>query len=184
VSTAPSRTIEQSEHVVSHLAGCFDGLYRGLGTIAPRCSDDGHVVLAYELARAFGTQRHAFATLGAHRAGVEPEAVEVPIIGAVLRRAHDHDPSGTLVLVAVSSVVGPRLLISLRDAAESASAAAEGPLRLVVHGARQCVIESMARIGTSAREVAPSPEGLWRSEVNELDQLVSQAGYGESLGLG
>ncbi len=172
--------------MAGHLAGCFDALYRSLGHDAPLFTEDAHVIVAYELGRTFGACRHDFVALVAHRAGASASdvRVEIPEIASALETARDLDPTGTFSLHVLATLIAPRLLISLRDASESSSPVGEGPLAAT---ARRCageVIAATHRIGSGAHARVPLDAALWRDAAVAISEQFSQAGYGESFGLG
>jgi hypothetical protein len=175
-------TIEVAEAVAAHLGACFDGLYRGLGAVAPTFTEDAHVVLAYELSRTFGECRHGFDELGAHRAAasVAPRPT-VSEIEACLVRSATLDPTGALSLFAVASVIGPRLLVSLRDVAAAATEPTDGPLARRAREGATALVGAMHRIGLVAR-ASSADEGWWREAAADLEAPFARAGYAESFG--
>ena len=102
----------QDVDVVAHLGDCFDATYRGLGELAPLMSNDAFVVVTHEMSRSFGEVALSM------REYTNQPLVPLPVISALLARSNTLDPSGTLTLYAVAVVLGPRLLVSLRDALE------------------------------------------------------------------
>jgi hypothetical protein len=186
VSSSLPRTTAQSERVAGHLASCCGAVYESLGRCAPSLSNDALVVLAYETARTFGEIRSEFFELLAHRSRVDPLDVvrAVPVIGEVVERAVALDPTGSLALVSVATTIGPRLIISLRDASESASDAAEGPLRVRAQSSGQLLVAATYRVGEATRVVDGTDASMWRDALNEFDDLMTDAGFGESFGLG
>jgi hypothetical protein len=106
------------------------------------------------------------------------------VIGEVVERAVALDPTGSLALVSVATTIGPRLIISLRDASESASDAAEGPLRVRAQSSGQLLVAATYRVGEATRVVDGTDASMWRDALNEFDDLMTDAGFGESFGLG
>jgi hypothetical protein len=161
-----------SDQVLAHLGSCFAAPYRVLGEAAPTFSDDAAVVRAYEAARAFGELALAIA----ERLGrpVEP----LGAVAEVLARAVAEDPAGRLALYCVAVVVGPRLLVSLRDARGRVDEDARGLLDqasdLVV--GEIVAIRDLA-VASSGAEESPGP-GAARA----LGEALDAAGYAESLG--
>jgi hypothetical protein len=180
-----SGDIDETERVAAHLAGCFDELYRSLGECAPGIADDGACVFSFELARQCGRLRDRFDDLAAHRAGTEPLApVPVPAISGCVARAVREDPSGALLLYGLSMVIGPRLLVSLRDATMLAGDAAGGPLRAAIEAASSTVISSSHEIAELTRRRGPVEEDVFRAGARSLEDAVERAGYAESFGTG
>jgi hypothetical protein len=180
-----SGAIADDEAVAAHLAGCFGEMYRALGAAAPRIDDDAACVFAFELARRCGQLRDRFVELGAHRAGTAPRApASVPTIADAVALAVNEDPSGSMLLYLVSMVIGPRLLVSLRDAAAATSAAAGGPLRAAIEAASSIVISSSHEIAElTVRRGALEGDGF-RDLARSLDAAVERAGHAESFGTG
>ena len=166
-----------SSQVVAHLASVYGALYRVLGEAAPTLGDDAFVVRAHEMSRAFG------ALALESREYVAPDEIEDhALVGAVLEQSVALDPGGALLLYAVAVVIGPRLLVSLRDARiELATDAAV--LQLIDHGADRVVAEILAVRGVAARQ-APIEDRAWQASARDLITTFDGAGYGESLGLG
>jgi hypothetical protein len=179
-----SRSIEATESVAAHLAACFDALYVTLGGLAAGFSDDSAVVFTYELARRCGEQRRRFEELSAHRAGSSTQRGEVPVIADVLVRGAREDESGALVLYAVSMVLAPRLLVSLRDGAEGAGEAEGGPLRARCQEAATMLVGEVRRIGEIAARSGPIDDDAWQASARLLEEMVDTAGFVESFGLG
>ncbi len=159
---------------LAHLGSCFAALYRVLGESAPRFEDDASVVRAYEASRAFGEL--TLATRDAIDRPVEP----LDVLADVLGRAVADDPSGRLALYCLAVVVGPRLLVSLRDARgvveESAAALLDDASNLVV--SEIVAIRDLA--GAPGERDAATGPGAARA----LGEALDDAGYADSLGVG
>jgi len=179
-------SIDESERVAGYLGGCFDELYRGLGEGAARFDDDAVVVVTFELARTFGAVRTRFEDLLAHRAGTDPRPAwgASGVICDVLTEAISFDTSGALVLFATSMVVTPRLLVSLRDAAEGASASSGAPLVMATRAGADALLASSRRIADVSSRRGPIEDESWRTHAHRLESLVDAAGFSESFGLG
>ena len=178
--------IEDTECVAGHFVACFTELYEALGETVMNVSDDATVVVLFEMARRFGDTAALFRSLLAHRAGVEPEKAvgDVPEIGNVLRRAIAQDASGALCLYAVSMVIAPPLLVSLRDAGSRASSVSAGPLREYTAQAADVVVSAIRQIGDLAGSRTPVLDDVWQESARELGRIFEASGYSESLGLG
>jgi hypothetical protein len=94
---------------LENLVACCDAIYRSLGEAAPGFGVDACVVRAYEIARAFGELALALRA----DAGPRPHRAITEVFE--LARA---DESGALALHAFS-LVGSRLLVTLRDEREA-----------------------------------------------------------------
>jgi hypothetical protein len=177
-------SIEETEAVASHLESVLNSLYGSLGELAPRLGDDAIVVAVFEMARLFGECAHRLATLRAHRNDVAPlQAQNVAVISAVLERAVDLDASGAYVLYVVSSLVGPRLLISLRDASAGATGPGDVALRARVSEVATVLVAQIQRVGELARGKTSFDDPDALQSARELDQMLTLAGFGESFGL-
>lgn len=163
----------EARRIVAHLASCFAAPYRVLGAAAPTFSDDGAVVRAYEAARAFGALGlEARDLLGE---GAEPFAPA----SAVLARAAGEDPTGHQALYGLAVVVGPRLLVSLRDAREKVDGAARG---LLDH-ASDLVVGQIVAIRDLAGRRGDGGGGPGPGAARALGEALDAAGYAESLGI-
>ena len=145
------------------LAALYGALYRALGEGAPRLARDVAVVRLHESARAFGAL-----ALALERPEVEPD----PFVTATLVGALEDDASGDLALFALAMVVGPRLLVSLRDLREVE------PDPLLDEGSRVVLAEVRAA-GLAASGEDRGEE--WDERARRLRDTFDQAGYAESL---
>jgi hypothetical protein len=162
----------RSRDVLAHLASCFVVPYRVLGEAAGTFSDDGAVVRAYEVARTFGE----LALAAREELGEMPEPLGP--LEAVLTQSVDEDPSGRLALYCVAVVVGPRLLVSLRDARGEVD---EGTRRLLDHASDLIVAQIVAiRDLAGARDSDPS---AGPAAARALGEALDGAGYAESFGV-
>ena len=180
------RSLRASEASAAHLAGCFAELYESLGQVSTSLEDDAFVVAVFEFARRCGDLRQEFLALRAHRAGANASLAQrrLTVIGESVAASVAEDPSGALTLYVVTSVLGPRLLISLRDVAALATGPGEGPLRETCQEAASVLIAHSRYIGEIARVQAPQLAAPWHAAARRLEALVTQAGYGESFGTG
>lgn len=160
---------------MSHLLACLDTTYRVLGEAAPTFTRDAYVLRVYEAARAIGESALRFREyLGV--ASVPPVAP----LEAVLRRAAQ-DETGAMTLFCLVSVVGPRLLVSLRDAREAGGL---DPTALeAVNGASSTLIREMHAVGAAASAEPLVEDEAWRARARGLARTLEEAGYAESLGL-
>lgn len=181
-----SLTITETEQVAGHLGASFESIYRVIGSLAPTVSADAACVALFEIAREAGGVADRFATLLAARADVDPRESwhTTPVIDEVLRAAVERDASGQLALYAIASVVGPRLLVSLRDAASLTDLAAGGPLRSACEAAATWLVATMRRIGEVAARLGAPDEVTWREHARTLEDPFVAAGLAESLGTG
>ena len=186
MSETPHRSVEQSEAVAAHIAHCFDALYGSLGAIAPRCTDDGFVVALFEAARKFGEVRALFDELGAHRASATPSPVTTAghTVRELLTSSIEADPTGALTIYLVTMVVGPRLLISLRDIGPTLNEASEGPLRQRTVVAGGVLVGEIRHLGDVARGHGAIEDESWQAAARAAEVAVTVAGYGESFGDG
>jgi hypothetical protein len=160
--------------VVAHLADCFDALYRALGELAPLLRGDPYVVCAHEMSRSFG----AVALAMRDYTGLAPSPFA--IIDAVLRRSWDEDPSGSLTLYAVAVIVGPRLLVSVRDALE----VVEGPeARELFDRAQVVTVAQIRHVGDVVRPPESFDEARWQAAARELVAMAESGENADSFGV-
>ena len=163
----------QDVDVVAHLGDCFDATYRGLGELAPLMSNDAFVVVTHEMSRSFGE-----VALSMREYSNQP-LVPLPVISALLARSNTLDPSGTLTLYAVAMVLGPRLLVSLRDALEIVS---EPRARAIFDEGQLVTVRQVRRVGELVAEPGID-ETSWLAGVRELGDMVEFGQNAESFGL-
>ena len=163
----------QDVDVVAHLGDCFDATYRGLGELAPLMSNDAFVVVTHEMSRSFGE-----VALSMREYSNQP-LVPLPVISALLARSNTLDPSGTLTLYAVAVVLGPRLLVSLRDALEIVS---EPRAREIFDEGQLVTVRQVRRVGELVAEPGID-ETSWLAGVRELGDMVEFGQNAESFGL-
>ena len=163
----------QDVDVVAHLGDCFDATYRGLGELAPLMSNDAFVVVTHEMSRSFGEVALSM------REYTNQPLVPLPVISALLARSNTLDRSGTLTLYAVAMVLGPRLLVSLRDALEIVS---EPRARAIFDEAQLVTVRQVRRVGELVAEPGID-ETSWLAGVRELGDMVEFGQNAESFGL-
>jgi hypothetical protein len=154
-----------------HLASMYDALYRELGEAAPRCSVDAFVVRLHEASRAFGALA---LSLRAER-DTRPD----PLVSATLANAAAQDDTGALLLYAVAMVLGPRLLVTLRDYLMDEQDARRR--RLLSEGSDVVVAEVRA-VGATVARAQPIDDPAWADAARALVENLEAAGYSESLG--
>jgi hypothetical protein len=161
---------------MEHLYSCFDTMYLVLGEGAPTLTNDAYVVRTYEASRAFGGVALTFREyLGEVR--TSPFAP----LGDTLRRALVSDDTGALALFALATVVGPRVLVSLRDARDQVElddAALE-----VMNLASQVLVQEILRVGEVAKSQAPIEDADWQESARELSSRLDAGGNAESFGI-
>ncbi len=163
------------EDVASHLASLVGAIYQGLGRHGAEVRDDEYVVALYEMARAFGDVSIAWReALG--RAPLEPFA---PLVHT-LERAVAEDESGALALYAMAAVVGPRLLVSLRDARERVGDDSRAAA-LVDETARVTVRELRELSSLTTHDEGDDPD--WRARARALVDELDAGGWTDSFGV-
>ncbi|MHB1905474.1 MAG: hypothetical protein ACYCRG_01015 [Acidimicrobiales bacterium] len=160
------------------LLGVLDGLYRGLGEGAPLAGDDAAAVALYEAARIVGEAALAWR----ERLGDDP-AAPLPVIVETFTAAAGLDASGRLSLAVATSLVGPRVLVSLRDAREVPG---EAPLDEGGRAASALASDAVvAAIWRCARAAAGREAGAHSAEgangFAALARRLDDDGYGESF---
>ncbi len=159
--------------VVGHLGDCFDATYRALGELAPRLEHDPFVVLTHEMSRSFGEVALSM------REYARRPLVALPVIGAVFARSGVLDSSGSLTLYALAVVVGPRLLVSVRDALEVVH---DPGARALFDEAQVVTVRQVRRVGELV-SVPVLDEASWHTGVRELTAMVDFAQNAESFGV-
>jgi hypothetical protein len=165
-----------SEETVEHLLTCCDALYLALGESAPQLTNDHYVVRVHEMSRSFGELALLLrAFLGTS------DVVPLAIIVEVLERALAEDETGALSLYCVALVVGPRLLVSLRDARE----ALRGEVEVValLERCAQVTVEQLLSITETTKDQENIDDPVWQEAARTLMDLVQSAGNAESFGI-
>jgi hypothetical protein len=162
------------DEIVEYLASCFDGVYRALGESAPHMTNDAYVVRTYEMGRAFAEVALAMrASLG------DAPAKPLTIIDAVLRHALVNDETGAMTLYAMAMVVGPRLLVSLRDAHEVVG---DQSVRDLFDRAADVTVREIRSVGEVAKSQPPIDDPNWQEAARDLTNTLESAGNAESFG--
>lgn len=165
-----------SRETIQHLYSCFDTMYEVLGASAPSFSDDAYVVRTYETARALGEVALAFREqLG----DVAPESVES--LADVLYAAVGGDHTGAMALYCLAMVVGPRVLVSLRDAREYVALEAED--LDVINLGSQVLLREMHAVGEVAARRGPIEDEEWQRRARALADRLESTGNAESFGI-
>ncbi len=162
------------QEIIVHLAGCYDAAYSALGECAPRMNDDAFVVASYEVARLYGEVTLKLRTFS------EEVPVPLALIDAVTRHSFENDPSGAMTLYAVAIVLGPRFLVSLRDAREEVRD--ERALELLNH-ASDTTLATIRLVGDTARAREPIEDQVWQEAARDLINMATSSGYAESFGI-
>jgi hypothetical protein len=171
--------VEPSRETLEHLLACVDAVYRGLGETAPRLTNDTYVVRVHEMGRSFGEVALALRT---HLGDVD--AAPLAVIAAVLERAARGDETGAMTLYTMAHVVGPRLLVSLRDAREAPGDAAADPAVTQLLGfAAQVTLAQVLSIVDVTADQPHIDDPLWQEQARALVAMVEKAGNAESFGV-
>jgi len=160
-------------NVGTHVLSLLDGVYAAMGESAPTFTNDAYVIRSYELARAFGEE-----ALRVRAFLDDEETGPYPLIDNLLRHAAVLDESGAMALFAMAMVIGPRLLISVRDAREVAG----DELRGLLDETAQTIVREIRRIGDVASTQAPIEDESWQLAARDLTNTLESAGAGESFG--
>jgi hypothetical protein len=166
----------ESREVGEHLLSCFDAAYVGLGENAPKLNTDAYVVRVHEMARSFGE-----IALELREYVGRGEVALQAVIGEVLDRALQRDPSGAMTLFAMALVVGPRLLVSLRDAREQLGPDCE--LTTICERAAQVTVQQLLQIANATQHQGDIDDPDWQEGARSLTKLVESAGNAESFGI-
>jgi len=165
-----------SRDTMAHLFSCFDTMYLVLGEGAPTLTNDAYVIRTYEMARAFGEVALRFRE---HLVDVETEPLAP--LEDVLRRAISLDTTGAMVLFAMATVIGPRVLVSLRDARETGDL--DEPEFGIAVLASQVLIQEIRAVGEVAGQQAPIDDPKWQSDAQSLSADLDMGGNAESFGI-
>jgi hypothetical protein len=169
--------VTTSREALTHLLSCVDAVYLVMGEAAPTLRNDAYVVQTFESARAMGEVAMAL------REYLEVTTTEpMANVVDVLRDAVAGDETGAMLLFCFVVVVGPRLLVSLRDAREEISLD-EREVALT-NAASEILVTEMLAVGEVARDVEPQEDERWQERARSLNLALDDAGYAESLGLG
>lgn len=155
------------------LLSVYDALYRGLGEAAPRALRDAFAVRLHEASRRFGALALALRGEGDNDADIDP------LIYATLRNSMAEDESGALTLYAVAMVIGPRLLVMLRDALEVEDDLARRAT--LSHGSDEVIAEIQA-VGATVVNEEPRDDPAWSGAARAIYDAFDAAGMSESLG--
>lgn len=154
-----------SRETMEHLFSCFDTAYLVLGESAATLTNDAYVIRTYEMARALGEVALSFREY--------LDQVTSPALAPleeVLRRAVASDDSGAMVLFAMATVVGPRVLVSLRDA-RALGGFDESALQVLDLASRVLVREIRA-VGDVASRFPLIEDPAWQASARTLSTTL------------
>jgi hypothetical protein len=165
-----------SRATLEHLFACFDTTYQVLGASAPNLTNDAYVVRTYEAARAMGE-----IALSLRSVLVDVSAEPVEALREVLLESVGDDLTGAMLLFCLAMVVGPRLMVSLRDAREfdEFDADALG----VLNEASAVVLAEILAVGEVAKSQGTIEDERWQDQARGLAQHLEEAGYADSFGI-
>jgi hypothetical protein len=165
-----------SRPVLEHLFSCFDTTYQVLGASAPNLTNDAYVVRTYEAARAMGEVALALRTIL-----VDVSGDPVPALRDVLMESVADDLTGAMVLFCLAMVVGPRLMVSLRDAREFDEFDADA--LAVLNEASAVVLAEILAVGAVAKSQGTIEDERWQEQARGLARHLEEAGYADSFGI-
>jgi hypothetical protein len=165
-----------SRETLEHLYSCFDTTYQVLGASAPNLTNDAYVVRTYEAARAMGDIALSLRTIL-----IEVPRDPVPALHDVLMESVADDLTGAMLLFCLAMVVGPRLMVSLRDAREFDEFNADS-LELL-NEASAVVLAEILAIGEVAKSQGTIDDERWQEQARGLAQHLEKAGYADSFGI-
>jgi hypothetical protein len=165
-----------SRVTLEHLLSCCDAVYLVLGEGAVLLTNDAHVVRVHEMSRSFGELALA---IRSHLGGsnVEPS----PIISAVLGEALERDDTGSLALYAMAMLVGPRLLVSVRDARDAFGD--EPEVTVLLERAARVGVREILAVGEVARVQPAIDDPVWQSTARELAEMLENSGNADSFAI-
>ena len=154
-----------------HLAEIYDALYASLAHVALRASDNSFAVRLHEASRGFG--RLALELRG------DREVIADRVVSALLSDSLGPDETGALTLYGLCAVVGPRLLVSLRDYLQEETD--ENRRCLMIHGSDLVVGEILA-VGRTLSGARARDDQQWAHVARDLSDALDAVGMSESLG--
>lgn len=161
---------------LGHLYSCCDAIYRSLGEAAPKFTNDTFVVRLHGAARSFGSLALLMRT---HLN--EPAPPPLTIIEAVLNRATTSDASGATSLYAMIAVVGPRLLVTLRDA--RAASGDDHDLHDLIDVAAQATVRELHLLAEVSHYEFDGDDVARQATARNLVEMCEVAGHADSWGL-
>jgi hypothetical protein len=165
-----------SRDTMEHLFSCFDSTYRVLGESASTLTNDAYAIRTYEMARALGEVTMSFREyLG------EVAIAPLAPLEDVLRRAVASDASGAMILFVMATVVGPRLLVSLRDARTLGDL--DESARETLNLASGVLVREIRAIGDVAARFPAIEDVAWQVNARSLATTLDAAGNAESFGV-
>jgi hypothetical protein len=165
-----------SRATLEHLFCCFDTTYQVLGASAPNLTNDAFVVRTYEAARAMGDIALSLRTVLGE---VRTDPVEA--LHDVLMESMVDDLSGAMLLFCLAMVVGPRLMVSLRDAREFDEFDLE--VLSVFNEASAIVLGEILAVGAVAKAQGTIEDERWQEQARGLARHLEEAGYADSFGI-
>jgi len=153
-----------------HLATLYDALYLSLGEAAPRATHDAFVVRLHEASRTFGALALELR---------DADVIADPLVVAIIANSMAEDETGALTLYALAMVLGPRLLVSLREYLEDETD--ESRRQTLRHGSDLVVGEILA-VGDVVAGEDPRDDPAWADAARALVDVLDAAGMAESLG--
>jgi hypothetical protein len=165
-----------SRTTLEHLFSCFDTTYQVLGASAPNLTNDAYVVRAYEAARTMGD-----VALSLRRILLDVPRTPVDALHDVLMESVADDLTGAMLLFCLAMVVGPRLMVSLRDAREFEEFDADA--LAVLNEASAVVLAEILAIGAVAKSQGTIDDEHWQEHARGLARHLEEAGYADSFGI-
>jgi hypothetical protein len=165
-----------SRDSLEHLFSCFDTMYRVLGASAPNLTNDAYVVRTYEAARAMGDVALSF-----REVLVEVQSESIPALHDVLVESVADDLTGAMLLFCLAMVVGPRVMVSLRDAREYVEFD-EDALE-ILREASDVMLGEILAVGDVAKRQGFIEDERWQEQARGLGQRLDEAGYADSFGI-
>lgn len=164
-----------TREALAHVLTCVDAIYQVMGEAAPTFTDDAYVVRTFETARSMGE-----VALALREYLDEPASAPMAEVVDVLRDAAAGDREGAMTLFCFAVVVGPRLLVSLRDVREEV--ALDEKALALTNLASAALVAEMLAVGEVARGDGSHEDDAWQERARSLNLALEGAGYAESLG--
>ena len=154
-----------------HLATLYDALYGSLAEAAMRATHDGFAVRLHESSRTFGA-------LALEVRGDDDVVVDA-LVESVISTSLAEDPTGALTLYALAMVLGPRLLVTLRDYLEVEP---DDARRAILSHGSDLVVSEIWAVGAAVSREEPREDPAWAGAARAIVDLLDGAGMAESLG--
>ena len=109
------------------------------------------------------------------------QSESVPALHDVLLESVADDLTGAMLLFCLAMVVGPRVMVSLRDAREYVEF--DGDTLEVLREASDVMLSEILAVGEVAKSQGSIEDERWQEQARGLSQRLEEAGYADSFGI-